>query len=182
MKAVKNTWKLHLAVMIVSLQQEGSGENRATCEIIMRSLQEMALALGGAGYVFSAQFIYMLQSLLALHSARSSAEANSSPFSPSSSSSSSRAPGELPDPLAVLNRSLRLVLCERFLQELADEQVVASSAASGSARTPVPSAPHSRQSAANVSIPAHTPTGAAGGSLAPQEMFDIELLCAFPPL
>ena len=170
---MKNTWKLHLAVMIVSLQQEGSEENRATSEIIMRSLQDMALALGGAGYLFSAQFIYMLLSLLALHSARSSAEANSSPFS--SSFSSSRAPGELPDPLAVLNRSLRLVLCERFLQELADEQVAASSASSGSARTPVPSAPHSRQSAANMSFP---PTGAAGGSLASQEMFDIELLCA----
>lgn len=180
-KAVKSTWKLHLAVMIVSLQQEGCGENRATCEIITRSLHEMALALGGAGYLFSAQFIYLLLSLLALHSARSSTEApveQQQQLQP-------------PDPLAVLNRSLRLVLCERFQQELADEQLAVSfggahqrasphSAAGGLARTPVASTSLSRQSA--TPLPASTPptgAGVAAGSLSSQETFDIEFLYVF---
>lgn len=178
-QAVKNSWKLHLAVMIVALQQDGGagGENRANSDIIIRSLHEMALALGGAGYLYSSQFIFMLLSLLALHSARATAEAGA------------LVGQQMPNPLAVLNQSLRLVLCERFAQELADEQLAVSagagagsgalprpsSVAGGSVRTPLPSAPHSR--ATPIASHAHSLTPPTGAG-APQDTFDIELLYA----
>ncbi len=66
--AVKENWKLHLAMMLVS--QESSPES------VRRAMEQLAASLADAGHLYSAQLVLCLLALLVLQQQQSPDQLN----------------------------------------------------------------------------------------------------------